>query len=244
MQQPSVSLCNVTKRYGSKKNIVTACDSINLEVSCGHVIGLLGPNGAGKSTVLNMVCGRLLPDSGTVTVCGTTDTGAIRSVTGFVSETPELDPHLTVKETLFFECSLYGMPQNKALEHIKHAVKDLELESVLEKKVSVLSKGFAQRTSLARAICTDPQVLVLDEFSGGLDPAQIVGIRSVIKKLSKTKAVIFSTHHIDEALSLCDRMYIMNHGSIVQSGSAEEIVKATHTQNLEQAFLRLTGGAQ
>ena len=85
---------------------------------------------------------------------------------------------------------------------------------------------------------------MLDEFSGGLDPAQIVGIRSVIKKLSKTKAVIFSTHHIDEALSLCDRMYIMNHGSIVQSGSAEEIVKATHTQNLEQAFLRLTGGAQ
>ena len=225
--------------YG--KNALIACEKVNIELQAGHIIGLLGPNGAGKSTVLNILCGKLLPSSGTVTVCGSTDPCDIRSKTGFVSETPTLDPNLTVKETLFFECKLYGLSQEKAKEQIVQVVKDLELESVLEKKVSVLSKGFAQRTSLARALCIDPQVLVLDEFSGGLDPAQIVSIRSVIKKLSQTKAVVFSTHHIDEALSLCDYIYIMNKGSIVSSGSAKEIVSKTNTQNLEQAFLLLTG---
>ena len=239
MQKPSVSLVNLTKVYG--KNAVFACEKVNIEFQAGHIIGLLGPNGAGKSTVLNILCGKLLPSSGTVTVCGSTDPCDIRSKTGFVSETPTLDPNLTVKETLFFECKLYGLSQEKAKEQIVQVVKDLELESVLEKKVSVLSKGFAQRTSLARALCIDPQVLVLDEFSGGLDPAQIVSIRSVIKKLSQTKAVVFSTHHIDEALSLCDYIYIMNKGSIVSSGSAKEIVSKTNTQNLEQAFLLLTG---
>ena len=239
MQKPSVSLVNLTKVYG--KNNLIACEKVNIEFQAGHIIGLLGPNGAGKSTVLNILCGKLLPSSGTVTVCGSTDPCDIRSKTGFVSETPTLDPNLTVKETLFFECKLYGLSQEKAKEQIVQVVKDLELESVLEKKVSVLSKGFAQRTSLARALCIDPQVLVLDEFSGGLDPAQIVSIRSVIKKLSQTKAVVFSTHHIDEALSLCDYIYIMNKGSIVSSGSAKEIVSKTNTQNLEQAFLLLTG---
>ncbi len=239
----SISLCGVTKSYGSK-NAVLACSDVSLSASSGQVTGLLGPNGAGKSTLLNIICGILLPTKGSVSVCGMENATQIRKIVGFVPESPLLDPKLTVRETLFAECSLYGKSGSESVRLVESAVRELELEEVLDRKVSVLSKGFAQRTSLARALCADPKVLVLDEFSSGLDPAQIVSIRKLIKKLSSKKVIVVSTHHIEEALALCTRLYIMNHGRLVAGGTPESIISETKSSGLEEAFLKLTGGGE
>ena len=124
--------------------------------------------------------------------------------------------------------------------NIERVVKQLELQSVIDKKTSILSKGFKQRVSIAKAIVFNPKVLVLDEFSGGLDPAQIVSIRKLIQNIAKDCITILSTHHIEDALSLCTYIYIINQGHIVSSGTPQEITNNTHTANLEEAFLCLT----
>lgn len=236
----SVELRAFTKYYGSGKNSVPACSEISLVFPENSITGLLGPNGAGKSTMLKALCGTHYATSGEVIVSGSLDPAFIREITGFVPEFPELDSSLTVKEVLYFEQILHNVPKDKKDELFEKAVKTMELSDVLNKKVSALSKGYLQRTSFAKVLAYDPKVLILDEFSGGLDPSQIMHLRKTIKKLSKTKTVILSTHHIEEAMSLCDTVYIVNHGKVVAGGTIDQIVKESGTKNLEEAFLRFT----
>ncbi|HCA20539.1 MAG TPA: ABC transporter ATP-binding protein [Treponema sp.] len=235
-------LSSFSKRYGPEEKNGWACREIDFEAEKGKITGLLGPNGAGKSTLIKTLCGIQYATSGNLCVCGLTDFTDIRRVTGYVPETPELEENLTVIETLRQESFLRGDSRQSTDAFLKSAMKMMDLSDVASKKIKALSKGYRQRVSLARAVSFDSKVLVLDEFSGGLDPAQIVKIRKSIKKLSADKIVILSTHHIEEAESLCDLIYIMDRGTVVAKGSVQEILKQSGRKNLEEAFLSLTHG--
>ena len=175
-----------------------------------------------------------------VCVCGTDDANEIRRIVGYVPEFPELDRHLTVAETLYMEAYVHGLEQNEIAEGMKKALSIADLEEVADQKVGTLSKGYAQRTSFAKALCFGPEVLILDEFSGGLDPAQTVRLRRAVKKLSEHMIVIQSTHRIEEAEQLCDYIYVMNRGTVAARGSLDDIVRESGKGSLEEAFLSLT----
>ena len=221
---------HLCKAYGE----TLACRDVDFIARSGTVTGLLGLNGAGKSTLLKILCGVQYATSGELSVCGETDSAAIRQLCSYVSEIPELDLSFTVKETLWERRAM-------ALEQVRRAAAVLELEAVFGKKLRTLSKGYRQRVALAKALAADTQVLVLDEFSAGLDPAQIVRLREAIKEQAKEKIVILSTHRIEEALSLCGCIYILHKGSVAAHGSVEELLAEAGKQNLEEAFLCFTG---
>ncbi|MBR6154898.1 MAG: ABC transporter ATP-binding protein [Treponema sp.] len=238
--QESVKIEAFTKIYGKNGNERKACDNVDFEAVSGSITGILGPNGAGKSTLLKAAGGIVYPTSGTVTVAGFTDLKDIRSVTGNVPEFPRLDGKLTVKEALTQNIFLHGYDKKDLDRLLSAAIKAADLDDVLYQKISSLSKGYTQRVSFALAVSFDPKVLILDEFSGGLDPAQIVKIRRSIKKLAEKKIVILSTHLIQEAESLCDYIYVMNEGHVVARGTKEEIIRNSNCTSLEKAFLKLT----
>lgn len=235
-----IEVSRMTKIYGSGKNSRTGCSCIDFTAKAGQVVGLLGPNGAGKSSLLKALSGFHYPTEGTVSVCGTEDFNEIRQITGYVPEFPELDKKLTVLETLYLEARLRGLDDKRIAENVAYALKAADLQEVASQKVGTLSKGYTQRTSFAKAICFNPKVLVLDEFSGGLDPAQTAKMRKTVKKLSEKRIVIHSTHRIEEALLMCDFIYIMNRGKIAASGTIEQIIAASGKKNLEEAFISLT----
>ncbi|MCR5763288.1 MAG: ABC transporter ATP-binding protein [Treponema sp.] len=238
--EDQVNVSSFTKIFGKKNHTVKACDCINFVAEKGFITGVLGPNGAGKSTLLKVLSGIIYASSGNISVCGKSECSEIRLITGYVPETPDLDFSLSVKETLYYEALLHGMKKNEISESVKRVVRLLELENVLSKKNSTLSKGYKQRVSLAKALVFNPKVLILDEFSGGLDPAQIVSVKKTIKAISKSCITILSTHHIDEAVSLCDFIYILHKGHIAIKGSQEEILEITGKKNIEEAFLCFT----
>ena len=180
MSNNTVELLSFTKKYASK----FVFKEVDFVAKSNSITGLLGPNGAGKSTILKTISGVIYPTDGTVKVCGFDDPAEIRKITGYVPEHPELEGNLTVKETLLLESGLYCSGSDIE-SNVGFAVDFTGLNEVLNVKVKTLSKGFAQRLSLAKALCIDPKILILDEFSAGLDPKQIVELRNKIKKLSK-----------------------------------------------------------
>lgn len=235
-----VELISFCKDYGK----FSACKNINFYAEKNSITGILGPNGAGKTSVLKAICGLHYQTSGTIKICGTEETDEFKKLTAFVPEVPELDSSLTVKETLFFEAEISGQKKNEAEMTVKKAAEICGLEEVFSKKISNLSKGFKQRTSLAKAICKLPKILVLDEFSAGLDPAQIASFRKKLKELSSSMTIIFSTHHIEEAVSLCNRIYIIANGEVAACGTEKEITKKFNCKNLEEAFICATEKSQ
>ena len=224
----------------SRDRQLFACRDVDFEAHEGSVTGLLGPNGAGKSTLIKALCGIIYPTSGKVCVYGDIALLKIRQKTGYVSETPDLDENLTVKEILYESSLCHGISRDRCQDLVKKASRICQVEDVLDKKVSALSKGYRQRTSFARELAFDPQILILDEFTGGLDPAQIISMRKAVKSLSKHKTIVLSTHNIEEAVSLCDNLYIMNKGKVVISGDIATILAKTGKKTLENAYLALT----
>lgn len=247
-EEAAVTVRSLTKCYRSGKQTTAACRDINFQARAGAITTLLGPNGAGKSSLLKCTAGILQPDSGDICVCGERNPAGIRSLVGYVGEQPALDGALTVAESLLLEQSLHPRQQRPGRQAdrtdgqtaLRQAVKLTGIEAVLGKKCAGLSKGYAQRVSLALALCFDPAVLILDEFSGGLDPAQIVAIRTALTELAAEKPVIVSTHSISDAVALGGSLVIMKGGSIVCSGSMTEILEKTGKKTLEEAFLLLT----
>lgn len=233
-----IKVCDFTKKYDDR----TACLKINFEAKENSITGILGANGAGKTTLLKALCAVHLPTEGTIEICGTEDPVSIRKITGYVKENSNLDENLTVKETLCFQEDLFSVPKNKKKEIFESAVKICALEDVLSSKCGTLSKGYMQRVSLAKAICQDPKVLVLDEVFAGLDPLQIVHVRSELKKISQTKTIIFSTHTIEDAVALCDRILVIAEGKVLAYGTAEDLISQTNTRSMEEAFVNLTSG--
>lgn len=215
---------NLTKRYGPQK----AIDSISFQVNKGEVLGFLGPNGAGKSTTMKIITSYIAPSEGDVEVGGFSvvkDPEKVKQLIGYLPENNPLYLDMPVIEYLEFSGLLQGVPKEKIQARIREMIKICGLMGEKHKLIGELSKGYRQRVGLAQAMIHDPQVLILDEPTTGLDPNQIVEIRKLIKEIGREKTVILSTHILPEVEATCDRILIINGGKIVADGTAENLRK-------------------
>ncbi|MBN2615903.1 MAG: ATP-binding cassette domain-containing protein [Bacteroidales bacterium] len=224
-----IEIKGVSKFYGSEM----ALDRVSLSVDKGEVVGLLGPNGAGKSTLMKLLTSYLPPDAGSMMVKGKDvqkDPLQTRQSMGYLPENNPLYRDMYVREYLDF---VYGMyfPQKKATERVSEIVHLTGLTEVKNKKIRQLSKGYRQRVGIAQALIHDPDILILDEPTTGLDPNQLVGIRNLISSLGKTKTILLSTHIMQEVEAVCSRVVILNKGKIIADKDRQELTEAMHTQN-------------
>lgn len=235
-----IKIENLSKRYGPQR----AVDNISFEVKAGEILGFLGPNGAGKSTTMKMITGYLSVGDGTIFIGGKKlqESGdEIKRHIGYLQENNPLYLDMPVIEYLGFCAALQGVEKGLINERIRKMVSVCGLNAEKHKKIGELSKGYRQRVGLAQALIHDPEILVLDEPTTGLDPNQIVEIRKLIREIGKEKTVILSTHILPEVEATCDRILIINKGRIVADGTSETLRKqATGTELLK---VRIEDGA-
>jgi ABC-2 type transport system ATP-binding protein len=225
----SLKVSTLTKSYGSQK----AVDDISFEVRKGEIVGFIGPNGSGKSTTMKCICGILPPDMGTLEVAGIDvqkNPMAVKKLIGYLPENNPLYHEMYVREYLQHIVDYYpiGKPVKKITDEI---IEKTGLTPECHKKIGQLSKGYKQRVGLAQAIIHDPEVLILDEPTTGLDPNQIIEIRNLISGLAKDKTVLLSTHILQEVEAICDRVIIIDKGRIVADGTAAVIRQESDTNN-------------
>lgn len=222
---------NLTKYYDD----VRAVDQINFDIQKGEITGLLGPNGAGKTTTLRMLTGFLRPTSGSIQVKDySIDTQAleIKKILGYLPESAPLYHEMLVFDYLDYVANIRQIPTADKLSRIRELAELCGLNEVMHKPIAELSKGYKQRVGLAHAMMNDPEILILDEPTAGLDPNQIVEIRDIIKRIGKEKTVILSTHILTEAEATCDRVIIINQGKIVADGNIENLKQSAGDTNL------------
>ena len=226
-----IEIINLTKKIGQNKIL----DNISLTINKGEVLGFLGPNGAGKTTTMKIITSFWKPTSGQVKVDGldvSENSLETRSKIGYLPETVPLYDDMRVLEYLRFVAEIRGLEKNEIKVRIKEVVKTCGLREVIRRPIEELSKGYRQRVGLAQAIIHQPEVLILDEPTTGLDPNQIIEIRELIKKIGKEKTVIFSTHILSEVSATCDRVVIINNGKIVKIGTPTELLSVSNAQNV------------
>ena len=232
-----VEVSNLTKRYGKK----TAIENISFTVKPGHIYGFLGPNGAGKSTTMNIMTGYLAPTSGTVTVNGYDifkDAVKAKKEIGYLPEMPPVYMDMTVQEYLRFVAELKGIPKKQRADEIIDVLERTQTADVCDKLIRNLSKGYRQRVGLAQALIGNPEVIILDEPTVGLDPKQIAEVRDLIRSLKEDHAVILSSHILSEISEVCDQVFIISQGKLVLGDSLQHI-EATG-ESLEEVFLSMT----
>jgi len=217
-----IEVKNLSKRFGE----TLAVSDVSFQIQKGEVVGLLGPNGAGKSTTMRMMCGFFVPDSGTARIGGydiVDQAIECRRQIGYLPEDTPLYPEMNVIESLEYAAGLQGVKSSELPSAVSKVIGMCGLEKVLTKSIHQLSKGYHQRVGLAQAMIHDPEVLVLDEPSSGLDPNQIREIRELIREIGKQKTVILSTHILPEVEMTCGRVIIINEGKIVTDCKIEDI---------------------
>ena len=227
----SIEVTNLSKSYGAQK----ALDSITFSVKKGEIVGFLGPNGAGKSTLMKILTTYLAADEGVALVNDKnviSDTKEVQKIIGYLPEHNPLYLDLYVREYLAFNADVYKVPSSRVQEVIE--LTGLTPES--HKKIGQLSKGYRQRVGLANALLHNPEVLILDEPTTGLDPNQLVEIRNVIKNVGKDKTVFLSTHIMQEVEAICDRVIIIDKGKIVADKKLEVLIAADKEQVIEVEF--------
>ncbi len=222
---------NITKSYGPQR----AVDRISFHVNTGEILGFLGPNGAGKTTTMKMITNYLLPEEGNIIIGGKSlleDAEELKKHIGYLPENNPLYQDMPVIDYLEFCAEIQQIPKEKVPERIREMVRVCGLNQEKHKKIGELSKGYRQRVGLAQAMIHDPEILILDEPTTGLDPNQIVEIRKLIRELGREKTVILSTHIMQEVEATCDRILIINKGKIVADGTAESLSKQVQGQEL------------
>lgn len=227
----NISVNNLTKKYGTQR----AVDNISFEVKTGEILGFLGPNGAGKTTTMKIITCFMAPSDGGVKVGDYSifdDPEKIKRKIGYLPEDNPLYEDMLVLDYLEFVAELQGVPKEKIEKRIVEMVELTGLNVEKHKKISELSKGYKQRVGLAQAMIHDPEILVLDEPTTGLDPNQIVEIRKLIRELGREKTVILSTHILPEVEATCDRILIINDGKIVADGTSEILRKQAQGQEI------------
>ena len=233
-----ITIEGLTKRFGS----LTAVDNISLSVGRGEVLGFLGPNGAGKSTTMKMLTGYLPITSGRASVCGfdvVSDAIKARGKSGYLPEGSPLSGDMSCLLFLNFVAEIRGYRGAQVKDKVNLAIERLELESVINKPIETLSKGFKRRLGLAQSILHDPDVLILDEPTDGLDPNQKHQVRGLIKDMAPDKAIIISTHLLEEVAAVCSRAIIISEGKIVFDGTPDDF--AARSSNHNAVTIRLTG---
>jgi ABC-2 type transport system ATP-binding protein len=237
-----IQVQEVTKRFGD----VTAVDNINFEVAAGEIFGFLGPNGAGKSTTIKMLTTLLRPTGGQLALNGhdvIKDQDGTRKSFGIVFQDSSVDTELTAYENMDLHAALYGVPGRQRKSRIRELLELMELQERADDPVKTFSGGMVRRLEIARGLLHEPKVLFLDEPTLGLDTQTRNLLWTYVKKLNSSTGmtVFFTTHYLDEAEDVADRIAIIDHGKIVEMGTVAELKKATKTKSLEEAYLKLTG---
>ena len=234
-----IEVSHLTKQYGNH----LAVDDVSFTVADGQICGLLGPNGAGKSTIMNILTGYLSATSGQVTVAGhplPEEADAAKACVGYLPEQPPLYPEMTVQEYLTFAAELKGVKKAERKEQVRRAARRTGLETVLPRLIRSLSKGYKQRVGIAQALLGSPRLIILDEPMVGLDPAQVIEIRKLIRELGRAHTVILSSHILSEVQAVCQQILILSKGHLAAAGSLEELT--SDGKSLEEVFLELTDG--
>lgn len=234
-----IEVSHLTKQYGNH----LAVDDVSFTVADGQICGLLGPNGAGKSTIMNILTGYLSATSGQVTVAGhplPEEADAAKACVGYLPEQPPLYPEMTVQEYLTFAAELKGVKKADRKEQVRRAARRTGLEAVLPRLIRSLSKGYKQRVGIAQALLGSPRLIILDEPTVGLDPAQVIEIRKLIRELGRAHTVILSSHILSEVQAVCQQILILSKGHLAAAGSLEELT--ADGKSLEEVFLELTDG--
>lgn len=233
-----IEVSHLTKKYGGH----LAVDDVSFTVEDGQIYGLLGPNGAGKSTIMNILTGYLSATSGQVTVAGhplPEEADEAKACVGYLPEQPPLYPEMTVGEYLNFVAELKKVPRAQRKEQVLRAARRTGLEKVLPRLIRSLSKGYKQRVGIAQALLGSPKIIILDEPTVGLDPAQVIEIRKLIRELGKAHTVILSSHILSEVQAVCQQVLILSKGKLAASGTLQELT--ADGRSLEEVFLALTG---
>ena len=208
----------------------------------GEIVGIIGPNGAGKSTIMNILTGYLAATEGQVTVAGhplPEEADAAKACVGYLPEQPPLYPEMTVAEYLDFAAELKGVKKADRPAQVQSAARRTGLEDVLPRLIRSLSKGYRQRVGVAQALLGSPKLIILDEPTVGLDPAQVIEIRKLIRELGKAHTVILSSHILSEVQAVCQQVLILSKGKLAASGTLQELT--ADGRSLEEVFLALTG---
>lgn len=236
-----IEVTNLTKKYGQH----TAVNSISFTVDDGEIIGFLGPNGAGKSTTMNMITGYISSTDGTVKVDGydiLEQPEQAKKRIGYLPELPPLYLDMSIEEYLNFVADLNGVKKSEKKKEVETVMEVTKITDMRKRLIKNLSKGYKQRVGLSQALIGNPDVLILDEPTVGLDPKQIIEIRSVIKNLGKKHTIILSSHILSEVSAVCDRVIIINNGKIVASDTPENLSKRLTQSNCLN--LRVKGNKQ
>lgn len=234
-----IEVSHLTKTYGRH----LAVDDVSFAVEDGQICGLLGPNGAGKSTIMNILTGYLSATGGLVTVAGhplPEEADAAKACVGYLPEQPPLYPEMTVEEYLLFAAELKGVKRADRKEQVREAAHRTGLDNVMPRLIRSLSKGYRQRVGIAQALLGSPKLIILDEPTVGLDPAQVVEIRKLIRELGKAHTVILSSHILSEVQAVCQQVLILSKGKLAASGTLEKLTAGD--RSLEEVFMELTGG--
>lgn len=237
----TLSVRRLSRQFGARRVV----DDVSLTLQRGEVLGLLGHNGAGKSTTLQMLSGCLRPDSGEIEICGNDllrQPQKAKRFLGYLPEIPPLYREMQAGSYLTFTARLHGLSAEQAGPAVSDTLHRCGLENVRQKRIGTLSKGYQQRVGIAQAIVHAPDVIILDEPTVGLDPAQIRDIRALIRELANRHSVMLSTHLLTEVEAICDRVNILHEGRLVFGGSTAELAALDSSPGgLEANFLRITG---
>jgi len=234
-----LTVSNLKKDFGS----LQAVKDVSFTVEKGEVLGFLGPNGAGKSTTMRMITGFIPPTSGTATICGydiITDPVAAKRCMGYLPENAPSYHTMTVTDFLTFIAKVRGYTGKELRDRVENAIVKSRLESVRNQTIETLSKGYRQRTCFAQAVLHDPQVLIMDEPTDGLDPNQKFVVRQMIKEMAADKAIIISTHILEEVDAVCTRAIIISDGRVVANGTPDELRAKDPQGRLDVVFRNLT----
>jgi ABC-2 type transport system ATP-binding protein len=236
-----IEISHLSKRYGP----LTAVDDISFNVQAGEVLGFLGPNGAGKSTTMKLITGFLAPTSGSVRVCGHDVESAplpAKSCMGYLPEGAPCYGEMSVRAFLEFIADVRGLSGERRRARLDDVIARLALEGVLAQVIETLSKGFKRRVGLAQALLHDPQVLILDEPTDGLDPNQKHEVRTLINAMSKDKIIVISTHILEEVDAVCNRAIIIAGGRILADDAPKALARRAPSGRLDDVFRQITLG--
>jgi ABC-2 type transport system ATP-binding protein len=241
MSESAITINNLTKRFDD----IAAVDNLSLEIGWGELFGILGPNGAGKSTTVNVLSTLLEPTDGSATVDGhdvVFDPERVRDVIGVCPQKPAFYPHLTGEENITLMGEMYLVPKDVLKERVTTMVERIGMEDHIGRRAKEYSGGMIRKVSMLMALISDPKIALLDEPTVAMDPKSRRAVWDYIRELQEQgKAIILTTHYMEEAQELCDRVAILDEGQLIALGSPSDLMEEHQAKNLEEVFLKLTG---